>query len=51
LAKVFNQFYANHQVLVEDEKRRNANLTLIKAVRIVLNEGMRLLGMSILDEM
>lgn len=51
LAKVFNQFYANHQVLVEDEKRRNTNLTLIKAVRIVLNEGMRLLGMSILDEM
>jgi len=51
LAKVFNQFYANHQVIVEDELKRNANLLLIKAVRIVLNEGMRLLGMTVLDEM
>lgn len=51
IAKVFNQFYANHQVIVDDEAKRNTNLSLIKAVRIVLNEGMRLLGMTVLDEM
>lgn len=51
IAKVFNQFYANHQVIVDDEAQRNTNLSLIKAVRIVLNEGMRILGMTVLDEM
>lgn len=51
IAKVFNQFYANHQVIVDDKAQRNTNLSLIKAVRIVLNEGMRLLGMTVLDEM
>ncbi len=51
LAKVFNQFYANHQVIVDDELTRNSNLLLIKAVRTVLNEGMELLGMTVLDEM
>lgn len=51
LAKTFNQFYANVQVVVEDDLTRNANLALVKAVRVVLNEGMRLLGMTILDEM
>lgn len=51
LAKVFNQFYANYQVIVEDEEKRNTNLEVVKSVREVLNEGMRLLGMVVLDEM
>ena len=51
LASAFNQFYGVHKVIVEDETIKNTNLTLIKAVRIVLNEGMRLLGMTYLDEM
>ncbi len=51
LAQTFNQFYGAHKVIVEDEKMRNANLYLIKAVRTVLNEGMRLLGMQVLNEM
>lgn len=51
LAATFNQFYGAHKVIVEDEKIKNTNLILIKAVRTVLNEGMRLLGMAHLDEM
>lgn len=51
LAATFNQFYGAHKVIVEDEKIKNTNLILIKAVRTVLNEGMRLLGMEHLDEM
>ncbi|MGI6360673.1 MAG: arginine--tRNA ligase [Acholeplasmatales bacterium] len=51
LAATFNQFYGAHKVIVEDEKNKNTNLILIKAVRTVLNEGMRLLGMAHLDEM
>ena len=51
LASAFNQFYGVHKVIVEDETIKNTNLTLIKAVRVVLNEGMRLLGMTYLDEM
>lgn len=51
LAKVFNQFYAKEQIIVEEPLKKNANLSLVKAVRVVLNEGMRLLGMTVLDEM
>lgn len=51
LASTFNQFYGVHKVIVEDEKIKNTNLILIKAVRTLLNEGMRLLGMAHLDEM
>ena len=51
LARSFNQFYAAHKIIVETETIRNSYLYLIKATRIVLNEGLRLLGMTALDEM
>ena len=51
LAQSFNQFYGAHKIVVEDEKIRNTNLLLIKSVRTVLDEGMRILGMVSLDEM
>lgn len=51
LAKVFNQFYAKKQIIVKDLLKKNANLSLVKAVRVVLNEGMKLLKMTVLDEM
>ena len=34
-----------------DELIRNTNFALIKAIRIVLNEGLRLLGIAYVDEM
>jgi len=51
LAQTFNQFYGQYKIITEDEALKQANLHLIQAVRIVLNEGMRLLGMIALDEM
>ena len=43
LAQSFNKFYSLEKINVEDEKNRNTNFVLAKAVRIVLNEGLRLL--------
>lgn len=51
LAAIFNRFYAAHKINVDNETIKNANLNLIYAVRVVLNEGMRLLNMTILEEM
>ena len=51
LAQTFNQFYGQYKIITEDEALKQANLHLIQAVRTVLNEGMRLLGMIALDEM
>ena len=39
------------KINVEDDKIRNTNFALAKAVRIVLNEGLRLLGIKYVDEM
>lgn len=51
LATTFNRFYALEKINCEDEKVRNTNFALIKAIRIVLNEGLRLLGIAYVDEM
>lgn len=51
LAQSFNKFYSLEKINVEDEKIRNTNFALAKAVRIVLNEGLRLLGIKYLEEM
>lgn len=51
LAQSFNKFYSIEKINVEDEKVRNTNFALIKAIRIILNEGLRLLGIHYLDEM
>ena len=51
LSQSFNRFYGKHKIVVDDKNLLNTNLTLIKAVRLVLNEGLRLLGIDYLDEM
>lgn len=51
LAQSFNKFYSLEKINVEEEKIRNSNFALSKATRIVLNEGLRLLGIQYLDEM
>ena len=51
LASSFNKFYSLEKINCEDEKTRNTNFMLIKCVRIVLNEGLRLLGIKYLEEM
>lgn len=51
LAQSFNKFYSTEKINVEDEIVRNTNVSLAYSVRIILNEGLRLLGMKYLDRM
>ena len=51
LAQSFNKFYSLEKINVEDERVRNSNFTLAKSIRIVINEGLRLLGIKFLNEM
>lgn len=51
LAAAFNLFYQRHRVLGEEEKTQNARLALVAAVKTVLANGLRLLGIKPLDRM
>ena len=51
LASSFNKFYSLEKINAEDIVVRNTNFALAKSVRIVLNEGLRLLGINYLEEM
>ena len=51
LAQSFNKFYSMEKINAENEQVRNTNFALAKSVRIVLNEGLRLLGIKYLEEM
>ncbi|MBN2300289.1 MAG: arginine--tRNA ligase [Acholeplasmataceae bacterium] len=51
LAQSFNSFYGKQRINVEDVGHKNANLLFIESIRTVLNEGLRLLGIKVLDEM
>ncbi len=51
LATSFNKFYSLEKILVPDELIRNTNVLLSRCVKVVLDEGMRLLGMQVIDEM
>lgn len=51
LAQCFNKFYSLEKINVEDEKIRNSNFAVAKATRIVINEGLRLLGIQYVNEM
>jgi len=51
LAQAFNSFYGKQRILVDDEGQKQANLHFIKAIQIVINEGLRLLGITSLQEM
>jgi len=46
LATEFHAYYNSHQFLVEDEDIRNVRLNLIYATRVVLADGLQLLGIS-----
>lgn len=51
LANHFHSYYNSHQILVEDAALRDARLNLISAVRQVLHNGLRLLGVSAPESM
>ncbi len=46
VAKVFHKFYDLHRVLVEDTKLRESRLLLVLATKIVLANGLGVLGIS-----
>ncbi|HBR13933.1 MAG TPA: arginine--tRNA ligase [Candidatus Omnitrophica bacterium] len=51
LATLFHKFYDNHRVIDQDLELSSERLALINAVRIVLANGLRLLGVSIPEKM
>ena len=51
LAQAFNEFYHAHQVICEDADLMKARLLLVDAVRQVLENGLGLLGIKVLEEM
>lgn len=51
LAQSFNKFYSIEKINAVEDDVRNTNFALAKCVRIILNEGLRLLGIHYLDQM
>lgn len=51
LAQSFNAFYAKEKINAEDIKVRNTNFLLAYDVRVVINEGLRLLGIEYVEKM
>jgi arginyl-tRNA synthetase len=51
LAAVFHNFYDKLRVVGEDEALTSARLVLVDCVRIVLANGLRLLGVSLPKKM
>lgn len=51
LASDFNTFYGLEKINTEDEVVRNTNLLLLNAIKIVLEEGLRLIDINPLERM
>lgn len=51
LAGIFHNFYHKHRVVTDDQKLSNARLDLCQAVKVVLANGLALLGVSAPERM
>ncbi len=51
IAQEFHAYYNAHKILVDDARSRNARLALCLAVKAVIAQGLRLLGVSAPDRM
>lgn len=51
LAGLLHSFYNSNRVIVEDQEVSNARLVLVNATRIVLRNGLRLIGVSAPERM
>ena len=51
VANMFNEFYREHRVLDEDSEVRMHRLAIVDSVRIVLRNGLELLGIEALERM
>lgn len=51
LAQSYNKLYSLEKMNVEDVQIKNSNFALSYSTRVVINEGLRLLGIKYVDEM
>lgn len=51
LARMFHSYYNKHRVISDDGRLTNARICLCKAVHIVLEEGLKILGVSAPERM
>ena len=51
LCQSFNKFYGAVKIVDDNKSVMNTNLLLISAIRLVINEGLRLLGIEYVDVM
>lgn len=51
LAGMFHSYYNKHRVISDDERLSTARLCLCKAIQIVLEEGLRILGVNAPERM
>lgn len=51
LAQEFNTFYGIEKIVNQDVKIKNTNLMLITSVKIIIDEGLRLIGLESLERM
>ena len=51
LARSFNRYYLENRILNAEEKYRRARIALVNAVHVVLEEGLRLIGVRAPEEM
>jgi arginyl-tRNA synthetase len=51
LAQAFNSFYGKQRIISDDPRERYSNLYFVKAIQMVINEGLRILGIESLKEM
>jgi arginyl-tRNA synthetase len=51
LASLFNHFYGEEKILVSDKKERNTKLHVLSIVKRILDDGITLLGMEVIEKM
>ena len=51
LSERFNKYYHNYRILTDEAAVREARLLLVKSVQLVIQSGLRLLGMKAPEEM
>lgn len=51
VAKAFNKFYNENPILVEDEELKNARLSIVYTVSVIITKGLSLLGIDAPNQM
>ena len=51
LAAKFHKYYAKHRIIVDDKKITNCRLFLIDSLRIILSNGLSVLGINAKERM